>query len=46
MKLYKLKSNVLEVNMCKVSVIIPIYNSDRNLNKCLNSVRNQTHEYL
>ena len=46
MKLYKLKSNVLEVNMCKVSVIIPIYNSDRNLNKCLNSVRNQTHEDL
>ena len=32
--------------MCKVSVIIPIYNSDRNLNKCLNSVRNQTHEDL
>lgn len=32
--------------MCKVSVIIPIYNSEQNLNKCLSSIRNQTYENL
>ena len=29
--------------MYKVSVIVPIYNSENNLNRCLNSIRNQTY---
>jgi len=27
--------------MYKVSVIVPIYNAEENLNRCLDSIRNQ-----
>ena len=30
-------------NMYKVSVIVPIYNAEENLNRCLDSIRNQTY---
>lgn len=28
--------------MCKVSIIVPIYNSEKTLNRCLNSIQEQT----
>ena len=37
------QSNLWGENMYKVSVIVPIYNSENNLNGCLNSIRNQTY---
>lgn len=32
--------------MTKISVIIPVYNAEKYLSVCLNSIRNQTHEDL
>ncbi|EKN7438864.1 glycosyltransferase family 2 protein, partial [Campylobacter jejuni] len=32
--------------MCKISVIIPIYNVEKYLDKCLKSVINQTYKNL
>ncbi|MEG1016073.1 MAG: glycosyltransferase family A protein [Bacilli bacterium] len=32
--------------MCRVSIVVPIYNSEKNLNKCLDSIRNQTYKNL
>lgn len=37
------QSNLWGENMYKVSVIVPIYNSENNLNKCLDSIKNQTY---
>ena len=30
--------------MAKVSIIIPVYNSEKYIRKCLNSIRNQTYK--
>lgn len=32
--------------MYKVSVVVPIYNSEENLNRCLDSIRNQTYKNM
>lgn len=31
-----------EINMCKVSVVIPVYNAEKYLRECLESIRNQS----
>ena len=45
MKYYENEFNILLIKICKIprlSVIIPIFNSDKYLSSCLNSVINQT----
>ena len=41
-----IKSTITKNQNSKVSVIIPIYNTEKYLKKCLNSIMNQTHKNL